>query len=214
MIRLLLVEDHQIVREGIRILLEQEDDFEIVAEAGDGEEALSILQKGMQVDIILCDLHMPNMDGLTMAAELRKRRSGIKIILLSMMDNERSIIEAFNHGIDGYILKTAEYFELVLGVRMVMQGKPYISPELALKAFDKLEITGQRAPEEANINWPQAEVQVLALIADGLTSQEIADKLFMGKRTVEGHRQSIIEKAGVKNTAALIQYAFRNRLIA
>lgn len=212
MIRLILAEDHVVVRNGLKSILEREDDIEVVAEADNGLEVLSALSSGLQADVVLTDISMPEMDGMTLAGEIQKKYRDVRVMILSMLDNEKYIFEAFNLGIQGYMLKNTSVEELLFAIRHVFSGKQVICMDLALMMLKR----AARAYDDsalASFNLSARELEVLALIADGYTNQEIADQIFTSRRTVEGHRQHLIDKAGVKNTAQLITFACKNGLI-
>lgn len=216
MINVLLVEDHNVVRNGIKSLLEKEKDITVIAEATNGKQALSCLEKDYKVDIVLADINMPDMNGIDMTFEIKSKFPKIKVIILSMLDHEKYIIKAFKTGASGYILKNVTSDELVFAVKHVCaNNERYICSELALRMLDKLIHKPEvNIPEElSGIDLSKREVEVLMLIAEGYTNLEIADKLFTSKRTVEGHRQNLIDKTGSRNTAALIRYAILSGLI-
>jgi len=215
MIRIILAEDHNIVRNGIRNLLEKEKGLKIVGEALNGREVLDLIEKGVLADIILADINMPAMTGIEMAAQLSAELKNTKIIILSMLDHERYVVQAFRAGVNGYLLKNIGADELVFAIRHIHANGRYICSELALRFLDRLIAQPDRRQLEAEtgIEFSARDIEVLVLIADGLTNQEIADRLFTSKRTVEGYRQTLIEKTGARNTAALIRYAIQHGLI-
>ena len=216
MIKIVLAEDHQIVRNGVKTLLEKEKDLKVVGEAENGLETLKLLENNPDVDIILADVNMPEMDGLQLAATVRENYPKTKVIILSMLDHEKYVVDAFDQGVKGYLLKNVDNKEMVFAVRHIFEGRPYICSELSMKMFKKVarQIKKPEFSKDESIEFTQRELEVLTLIADGLTNQEIADKLFTSKRTVEGHRQNMIDKTGAKNTPALVQYAFRAGIIS
>jgi DNA-binding NarL/FixJ family response regulator len=212
-IRIILAEDHHVVRNGIKSLLEMEDDFEVVGEAANGIEALQLLDEGIEADVVLSDISMPDMDGLELARKLATQYPHIKVIILSMMDNENYVYDAVKSGIKGYLLKNTGRDELVFSIRHVAGGNQVICSELGMQMLWKaMEAHTQPVPKPYKDFSPR-ELEVLLLTADGYTNNEIAEKLFTSRRTVEGHRQSLIDKAGVKNTPHLIQFAFRTGIL-
>lgn len=216
MIKIMLAEDHNVVRNGIRSLLEKEADIQVVAEATNGKEALLLLKDGLKPDVLIADINMPEMSGMEMVAQATQLYPGLKVIMLSMLDNEKYIMQAFKAGATGYILKNVNAIELVFAVRHVCtSSERYICNELSLRLLDKLIHTPDNIfnIDVSDIDISKREREILSLIAEGYTNQEIADKLFTSKRTVEGHRQSLIEKTGTRNTAALIRYAIINGII-
>jgi len=215
MIRIILAEDHNIVRDGIRNLLEKEKDIKIVGEALNGQEVLDLINRGVSADIILADFNMPVMTGIEMSGKLPSAAKDTKVVILSMLDHERYVVQAFQAGVSGYLLKNISADELMFALRSIHIDGRYICSELALKFLDRLITQPNRQLHEAEIDveFSERDIEVLMLIADGLTNQEIADQLFTSKRTVEGYRQTLIEKAGCRNTPALIRYAIHNGLI-
>ncbi|WP_419803275.1 response regulator [Mucilaginibacter sp.] len=216
MIKVLLTEDHNVVRNGIRSLLEKEDNLHITAEATNGRHALDLLEEGITVDIILADLNMPEMNGIELTLEVKVKYPKIKVIVLSMLDHENYILEAFKAGASAYILKNITTDELVFAIKHICNNdERYICSELSLRMLDKLlhrtEIVLTTLTPENDLS--KREMEVLVLLAQGFTNQEIADKLFTSKRTIEGHRQNLIDKTSTRNTADLIRYAIVNGLI-
>jgi len=216
MLKVILAEDHNIVRNGIRMLLENEPDFEVIGEATNGKEVLELLEGNVEAGLILADINMPIMDGMSMLRAIRVNYPNVKVIFLSMLDNEKYISQAFREGASGYVFKNVSSDELIFSLRQVNSGSRYLCTELALNLLDR---SLQESPvfttaPESKIEFSQREVEVLQLIAEGLTNTEIAEKIFISKRTVEGHRQSILEKTGSKNTATLIRFAVLNGFIS
>jgi DNA-binding NarL/FixJ family response regulator len=215
MINVILAEDHNIVRDGIRNLLEKEKDLKIVGEALNGQEVLDLLNTGISADIILADINMPILNGIEMTTKLAASALSVKVVILSMLDHERYVIQAFQAGVSGYLLKNISSDELIFALRHINTEGRYVCSELALRFLDRLVAQPDRRQheEETGIEFSTRDIEVLMLIADGLTNQEIADRLFTSKRTVEGYRQTLIEKTGTRNTAALIRYAIVHGLI-
>jgi len=206
MIRLFLVDDHTVLRHGLRALFMQEDDLEVVGEAETGEQLLAQLPT-TPCDVVLLDLHMPGLDGLATTQRLRHEFPDVRVLILSMVDNERSIGQVLEAGASGFVLKNAGHDEIVVAVRAVAAGRRFLCSELGLTMLDKV-LTGIPEPGVRPTGGLSArEQEVLQLVADGLTTAQIADKLFTSPRTVETHRQNIMEKTGAKNTAALIRTA-------
>lgn len=215
-IKIILAEDHNIVRDGIRNLLEKEKDLQIVGEALNGQEVIDMIDKGISPDIILADINMPVMTGIEMAAIAHAKLPVAKIIILSMLDHERYVVQAFQAGVSGYLLKNISADELIFAIRHVHIDGRYICSELSLRFLDRLISQPDRRQHEVDtgIEFSTRDIEVLMLIADGLTNQEIADRLYTSKRTIEGYRQSLIERTGSRNTAALIRYALLHGLIS
>ncbi len=218
MIKVLLVEDHMVVLNGIKLLLESQDGFEVVGEASNGKEALDYLAANPVPDIVLTDISMDEMDGIELLQILNKQYSSIKVVILSMLNQINYVIEAFEYGLAGYLVKNVGYNELLFGLNHIANGGKYMSEEIAMILLDQVksgQSYAQALPEglQANFDISERELEVLQLIAEGYTNIEIADKIFLSKRTVEGHRQNLIEKAGVKNTAHLVKFAFERGIL-
>jgi len=214
MINVLLAEDHTIVRDGIRLLLETDPNIHIVAEARNGDEVLEKLGTETKVDIILTDLQMPGMDGHEVIAAIRARYSRIPVIVLSMMDTDMHVSKAFENGACGYLLKNIGAEELIYGVKHVFNGGKYISADLSQSFFEKARnVFKEGRAQQSLISFSTREIEILSLIGEGLTNSEMSEKLFLSKRTIEGHRQTLIDKTGSRNTAALVKYAVLNGVI-
>lgn len=216
MIKVLLAEDHNIVRNGIRSLLDKQPDMEVVAEATDGLEVLQHLENGIKPHIVLTDINMPNLNGLQLIDEVRKFSPEIKVMILTMLDHEQYVIQAVNTGASGYLLKNVSEEELIFAIRHVTAGNLYVCSELTSNLLTKLsDLPGENHASEVKlaVDLSKREVEILLLIAEGFTNNEIAEKLFTSRRTVEGHRQNLLEKTGARNTATLIRFAVRNGLI-
>lgn len=214
--KIILAEDHKIVRNGIKMLLESQGEITVVAEANNGIEVLNYFKDGGQADVVITDINMPEMDGITLITELKTISPDTRIIMLSMLDNEKYIAQAFIEGARGYLLKNISEEELNFALRYVSGGGRYLCAELAEKLLDKLTSNPLQQANAAgqNIDFSLREMEVLHLIAEGYTNTEMADKLFLSKRTIEGHRQALIDKTGAKNTAALIRFAVVNGFIS
>lgn len=217
MIKILLVEDHMVVRNGIKLLLESQEGFEVVGEASNGKEALDFLSANPVPDIVLTDISMDEMDGMELLQVLNKQYASIKVVILSMLNQINYVIEAFESGLAGYLVKNVGYHELLFGLNHIANGGRYISEEIAMILLDQVR-SGQsyaQIPGELQTDFDisERELEVLKLIAEGYTNVEIADKIFLSKRTVEGHRQNLIDKAGVKNTAHLVKFAFERGIL-
>ncbi|QQT61485.1 response regulator transcription factor [Sphingobacterium multivorum] len=217
MIKILLVEDHMVVRNGIKLLLESQDGFEVVGEASNGKEALQFLNSNSVPDIVLTDISMEEMDGIELLHELKKQYPSIKVVILSMLNQINYVVEAFESGLAGYLVKNVGYNELLFGLNHIANGGRYMSEEIAMILLDQVR-SGQSYAQvsgelQTDFDISDRELEVLKLIAEGYTNIEIADKIFLSKRTVEGHRQNLIDKAGVKNTAHLVKFAFERGIL-
>ncbi|MBJ6142383.1 response regulator transcription factor [Hymenobacter sp. BT559] len=206
MIRLFLVDDHAVLRYGLRALFQQEASMQVVGEADNGIQLLAQLPT-TPCDVVLLDLHMPELDGLATTQRLRVEFPDVKTLVLSMVDNERAIGQVLAAGASGYILKNASHDEMLVGVRAVAAGRRFLCSELGLSVLDKFLVGVPEPPAKPMSGLSAREQEILQLVADGLTTAQIAEKFFSSPRTVETHRQSIMEKTGAKNTAALVKAA-------
>lgn len=215
-IRLILVDDHTIIRDGIKALLKDKEDIQVVGEAGNGKELLGLLAN-TPADVVMMDVNMPEMDGFETTTYLKEHYDHIKVLVLSMLDHESYISKILAAGASGYMLKNTGREELVCGIRIVASGGQFICSTVALNLLKKLQNPNYKpasTEDKQTRDLSQREIEILKLIADGLTNAEIADKIFTSKRTVETHRQNIIEKTKAKNTAALIKYAISKGIIS
>ncbi|MGY2131152.1 response regulator [Hymenobacter sp. HD11105] len=214
MIRVILADDHAIIRDGIRALLLEDKGLEVLAEAGNGQELLDILAT-TPCDVVMMDVNMPLMDGFAAMPHLRQDFPEVKVLILSMLDHPNYVARMLDAGASGYVLKNADISEITHAIRTVAAGRQYLCTEIGLTLLQQVSTAaplpdnGVRKPNDLS----KRELEVLALIAEGMTNAEIADKLFTSKRTIETHRQNIIEKTQAKNTAALIKYAVSQGLI-
>jgi len=215
-LKIILAEDHKIVRNGIKMLLESQGEITVVAEANNGIEVLKYFKEGGEADVVLTDINMPEMDGITLIGELKTVSPATQVMMLSMLDSEKYIAQAFIEGARGYLLKNISEEELNFALRYVSSGGRYLCAELSEKLLDKLTSNPLQQANAVgqNIDFSLREMEVLHLIAEGFTNTEMADKLFLSKRTIEGHRQALIDKTGAKNTAALIRFAVINGFIS
>jgi DNA-binding NarL/FixJ family response regulator len=208
--RILIADDFPIVRTGLRKLLDAKPDFEVVAEAEDGAEAV---EKALKEDIHLAilDVSMPRMTGIQAALELHKRKPEIKLIMLSMHDSEQFLFEALKAGASGYVLKSAADTDIVEACRAAMRGNSFLYPSaVATLIRDYVERGGE--DEHFDVLTPR-ELEVLKLIAEAHSSKEIAAELFISIKTVERHRQNILDKLGMRDRVELTRYAIRRGLI-
>ncbi|WP_026904889.1 response regulator transcription factor [Pedobacter glucosidilyticus] len=214
MINIILAEDHNIVRNGIKILLERDADLRVVAETVNGKEVLKLLQTDLIVNIVVADINMPEMDGITLVKIMKQKYPHIPIIILSMLDNEQYIIEAFKEGASGYLFKNINADELIFALKYVCNGNKYICNELSLSLLAKLmKLPSQDKNQTLKYSFSAREIEILHLMSEGYTNNEMSDKLFISKRTIEGYRQNLLDRTKVKNTAALIKYAVLNGII-
>lgn len=202
-IRVLIVDDHAVVRAGIRLLLSQEADIEPVGEAGTGREAV-FEARSLQPDVVLMDVVMPDQTGLDVLPMLLHERPGLKVLMLSMQDDPRYVREAFAAGASGYVLKEAADAEVVAAVREVARGGRYVNPELGARLV-AADAEAERRAEKDPLS--DREHEVLKLLALGHTNQEIAEQLYISVRTAETHRAHIMQKLRLSSRAELVRYA-------
>ena len=207
-IKLIIADDHELFRNGLAELLRKHDDIKIVKSVGDGVEFMELLNNQFEADIVLLDITMPNMDGFQVLKELKNSNSDIKPIVISMHNDGNYIAKCAKMGAYGYLLKNTDEAELILAIRSVNSGKKYFSAEISEKMINFM--SEQSISENILSN---KETEVLGLIAKGLTTKEIAAKLFVSSRTIETHRANILKKLEVKNTAELIKKAAKMNLI-
>jgi DNA-binding NarL/FixJ family response regulator len=210
--RILLADDHEVVRSGLRMVLDAVPDLEVVAEAGDGAEAVKTAL-AERVDLAVLDVSMPRMTGLQAAVELRRREPKMRVLMLSMHDDERYFFEALKAGASGYVLKTAANRDLIEACRAAMRGEPFLYPAAVTALIrDYLERaqSGETTPKDP---LTPREVEVVKLIAEGDTSEEIAGQLFISKKTVDRHRANVLEKLRMRNRVELTRYAIRRGLV-
>ncbi|MEJ8756856.1 response regulator transcription factor [Pontibacter sp. H259] len=211
LIRVIVTEDHKLLRQGLAMLLREDPLIEVVGEAGNGVELLQLLAH-TTADVILMDLNMPDMNGFEATEKVVQQYPETKVIALSMLNNIQFVQKILQHGAVGYLLKTTGKEELRSAIKLVAGGNKYICSELSISMLSGNLPDQEPAPADA-AGLSKREIEVLSLIAEGFTNAEIADKLFTSKRTIETHRQNILEKTGAKNTANLIKYAIGHRLI-
>ena len=209
---MLLADDHPMVRRGLRMVLDAEPDLEVVAEAGDGAEAVE-LGASTDVDLAVLDVAMPRMTGLQAAAELKRRRPELRTLMLSMYDSEQYFFEALKAGASGYVLKSAADRDLVEACRSAMRGEPFLYPAaVAALIRDYLERASRGEEVPADPLTPR-ELEIVKLVAEGYSSDEIAETLVISRKTVEHHRSHILDKLGMHDRVQLTRYAIRRGLV-
>lgn len=217
MTRILLADDHTILRDGIRALLSTNADFDVVGEASNGAEVLALLET-VPVDVVLMDVQMPVLDGFATMPELRRRFPDVRVLVLTMLDHENYVARMLEAGALGYVLKNASISEITYAIRTVAAGNAFLCTEVGMAMLYKAVTQSTSAVDDAGshgaADLTARELEVLKLIAEGLTNGEISEKLFTSKRTIETHRQNIIAKTQAKNTAALIRLAVSRGLIS
>ncbi len=210
MTRVLLADDHALVRHGLRLILDAEPDFDVIAEASDGQQAVEVALAG-NADLAVLDVAMPRLTGIQAARQLSEHRPEMRVLILSMHDNEQFFFEALRAGASGYILKSAAHEDLINACRAAIRGEPFLYPRgIAALVRDFLDRGTGEAPEDP-LSFRESEV--VKLIAEGLTSREIAALLHISANTVERHRSNILDKLGLRDRVALTKYAIRRGLV-
>lgn len=212
--RIVIAEDHTILREGLRSLLAHHPELETIGEAEDGQEAIRRVEKLMP-DLLLMDLSMPRMSGMAALKDIKKRFPKTKIIILTVHKTEEYILAALQAGADGYVLKDATHDELIMAIRTVLDGKPYLSPGISQKVIEGyLNGKKRRGVETSWDTLSQREREILKLIAEGYKSKEIAAFLGISLKTVQKHRANLMKKLNLHNAAALTAFALDKGLVA
>jgi DNA-binding NarL/FixJ family response regulator len=211
-IRVLLADDHAVVRQGLRMVLEAQPDIRVVAEAADGVEAVRIGTTAT-IDLAILDVAMPGLTGLQAAKELAQHRPGLRLLMLSMHAHEQYLFEALKLGASGYVLKSSADLDVIAACRATMRGEPFIYPE-AMRTLMRDALAGGRSGDAAPAEiLSDRELQVVKLIADAYTNEQIAEALTISRRTVERHRENILGKLGMRDRVELTRYAIRRGLV-
>jgi NarL family two-component system response regulator YdfI len=213
MIKILIADDHLIIRQGLRLILETEDDFELIAEASDGAEALGLCKK-LNPDVVLMDLRMPNMDGLTAIEKLRTEQPGIAVVILTTFNEDELMLRGLQAGARGYLLKDTDRSTLFDTIRAAARGETLLKPEIMTRVLARTNqpVTVSKSGEPVNLT--DRELEVLQSVARGERSKEIALQLGISERTVKAHLASIYNKLGVDSRAAAIAIAAQRGLLA
>jgi DNA-binding NarL/FixJ family response regulator len=209
--KILLADDHALVRRGLRLILDGQPDLEVVAEAGDGAEALKLALES-EIDLAIIDISMPRMTGLQATAELHARRPEVRVLILSMHESEQYLYEALRAGASGYVIKKVADRDLVEACRATMRGEPFLYPG-AVNALISDYLRRARNGEEPRDRLTARENEVVKLVAESYTNRQIAAALVISEKTVERHRTNIMEKLGMRDRTELTRYAIRNGLI-
>ena len=204
--RILLVDDHAILLDGVKNLLEREEDLQVSAAVDSAEKALEFL-KSNEVDLVITDFHMPGMDGLSLVHTIKRLRPEIKTIVLSMHDETHLVKEILRAGVNGYVLKKDTHKELLSAIQEVKHGRVYMSSDI-----NKILINNLQNPEEGRL-LTDREREILKLIAKEYSNKQIAEELFISERTVETHRKNIFKKTSTNSLVGLIKFAYANNLI-
>lgn len=208
---LIIADDHPLVLSGIRSELEDIEEFEIIAQAGNGEEALNLIIH-LNPDVAILDFQMPGLNGIEIVKMLKELNSKTKVILLTMHDEKQIFFKAIEEGVDGYILKDEGVLEIVEAVRSVISGREFVSNDLTGVMLERLKKTGMGHNNENLVSeLTHAEKQILLLIAELSTNEEISDRLFISKRTVENYKVNIAKKLGLESARDLLKYSIENK---
>ncbi|MCC6725787.1 MAG: response regulator transcription factor [Saprospiraceae bacterium] len=211
MINVVLADDHKIVVDGLVSILKEEEDINIVGTAYNGQQALEIIKEN-KVDIAVIDIEMPVMTGIQLSKYLNEHHPEVKVLILSMYKTQDFVEQIVSAGAKGYVLKNKGSEELVKAIRYIHDGQSYIGQEITDVLIEALKAKSGKA-EQPNIQFTKREKEILALIAQGLTSIKIGEKLFIAPSTVDTHRRNLIEKTGVANSKELIRVALENKLL-
>ena len=211
-IKILIADDHQMILDGLHLLLSQEDGFEVIGEALNGEEVIHKVQHAEELDIVILDINMPKMDGIDVTKELKSTFPEIKILIVTMYNRKEFVKNLMETGVDGYILKNSGKDELIRAVKSLIKGEPYYGKEITktiMKSYQKNKIFD--SPQEIEIS--EREKDIIRLIADGLSTSEIGDKLFLSPHTINTHRKNILSKLNVKNSAGVIRFGIQTGIV-
>lgn len=209
MIKIIIADDHQLFIDGVKSLIESMDNMQIVAEVGNGLELLSTLTK-TPCDIILMDINMPEMDGIQATKKVLEAYPNIKVLMLTMFSTKEYIEKLLRAGAHGYLLKNTNKVELEEAIHTIISNKPYFSKEVTERIMESLQKKKKLEKNSLLVELTEREIEVLKLIAQELTTGEIAEKLFISHHTVETHRKNLISKLNVRNIAGLVKYAVQN----
>lgn len=209
---IVLADDHHIVRQGLRALLESDPHFRLVGEAGDGIEAVRLTER-LKPDVLITDVMMPGLSGLEVTRQVTRSTPRTRVIILSMHTSDAYVLEAIKNGASGYVLKDSQASDLIQAVREVAAGRRYLSPPLSERALDLYSKKLEDAPEDPYEMLTTREREVLQMVAEGRTCAEIADRLFISPRTAEGHRANLMRKLGLQNQTDLIRFAIKRGIL-
>jgi DNA-binding NarL/FixJ family response regulator len=210
-VNILLVDDHEIVRDGLKFILEEGESIDTIYEACNGKECISLCEeKDKNIDIVLLDVSMPDISGVETATHIKETHLDIVFISLSIFEDQESIQKTLKAGASGYVSKKSGTNELLLAIEHIRNGKPFYSDEVASQVIKD---SDEEPYQNKSPDLTKRETEILQLIVEEFTNQEIADKLYISKRTVDTHRTNLLQKTGAKNTAGLVKYALTNDLL-
>ncbi len=212
--RILLADDHDVVRKGLRFLLERQPGLEVVGEAKDGREAVRLAEE-LDPGVVIMDIAMPLLNGIEATAQIIKRNQRIGVIILSMYSDETYLVRALTAGARGYLLKESTESDLIRAVQAVSQGRPYFSPQIAQTLLDEyMRQLQQRGLKDSYDLLTDREKEILQLLAEGKSNKDVANMLGLSLYTVETHRNNLMQKLNLHNTAEIVLYAVRKKIIA
>lgn len=211
-VTVLLVDDHPIVRQGLRNLLNSMPDFKVVGEAGDGLQALEMVER-VQPQVLVIDVVMPGLTGLEVTQRVKRQWPAVKVIVLSMQNNEAYVVSALKNGASGYILKDTGPEELVDAIRTVVKGERYLSKQLSERIINAYVSKVDEAEVDPYDTLTNREKEILHLVAEGFTNQEIAERLYISPRTAELHRSNVLNKLSLKNQVDLVRFAIKRGIL-
>lgn len=209
-IRILIADDHSMVREGLKQLIELEDDIEVVAQAGDGQDALNKIIE-IKPDVVLLDINMPILNGLEVLQKLQEDQMDVNVLILTIHNEIEYLYKAVEIGVNGYVLKDSESDVLIRAIRSIYNGESYIQPNMASLLFKK--INGELDNQVKHNKLTKREIEVLKLITQGLLNKEIADELCISEKTVKNHVSNIFKKIEVSDRTQAAVYAIKNNLV-
>lgn len=212
-IKVLLADDHKIVRDGIKLMLEPQAGIDVVAEAENGKQVLKKLEDQV-VDLVVMDINMPEMDGINATKAIKDKYPDMKVLALTMSNDDLHIRQMIQAGASGYIMKSAGRNELKDAIYTIMDGKHYFSDEATQSIMMDLVKGKGKSSSPDPIHITDRELEILELIVKEHTNQEIAEKLYISSRTVDAHRRNLLQKTGARNTAGLVKYAFQHNLVS
>ncbi len=213
-VRILVADDHGVVRKGLRLILERHDGLEVIGEAADGREAVRLAEE-LSPDIVIMDVGMPRLNGIDATAQILHRNPGAGVIILSMHSDEGYIVRALSAGAKGYLLKDSAEEDLIQAVRIVAQGRPFFSPRITQTLLDDyVRQLRQKGLQDSYDLLTEREKEVLQLISEGKSNKEVATILDLSVYTVETHRTNLMQKLNLHNTAEIVLYAVRKKIIS
>ncbi len=212
-LKIYIVDDHKLFREGLKLLLSTQDFVQHIYEASNGKEFVENLSLS-DCDVVLMDIEMPEMNGIEATEAALRLKPGLKIIVLSMYGDEQYYYKMVDAGVKGFVLKSSGIEKVITAIHTVAEGENYFSEELLMNILSNMRAGNKTEPEVPDNEISEREMEILYHVCLGLSNQEIADKLFISKRTVDKHQANLLSKTGCKNTAALVMYAIRNKMIS